>query len=183
MKIPQKFRLFLYYWLCWCFLYSALVWLLGTHPDSPSGRRQKVLFIDWKLELQSWETIWLTDVSACLSPPLFFSPTNFYPRKCVALVQRREGKSHKKNKNIQKAMRHEFLIKHCRSSYACRGASIPLGLGGSLPAMNTSFKSKGRSYTMSLNFHFTEQGVSTVQLFAEMSSYKTCKVVPQSWNG
>lgn len=55
VKIPQKFRFFLYYWPCWCFLCSDLVWLLGMHPDSPSGRRQKVPFIDWKLELQSWD--------------------------------------------------------------------------------------------------------------------------------
>lgn len=44
----------------------------GHSPRLTLQQRQKVLFMDWKLELQFWVTIWLTDVSACLSPSSIF---------------------------------------------------------------------------------------------------------------
>lgn len=52
-------------------------------------------FIDWKSELQSWDPFgWQMFLLACLHHYFFFSPTNFYPRKCMALLERRKEKEH-----------------------------------------------------------------------------------------
>lgn len=51
----------------------------------------------------------LADRCFCLPVSVIFPPTNSYPRKCVALVQRRKGGKPTKNENILKALGCEFL--------------------------------------------------------------------------
>lgn len=120
----------------------------------------------------------LADRCFCLPVSIIiFSPTNSYPRKCGALVQRRKGENPQKIKNILKALGCEFPTCWLVMSWGCPCTSR---CGWKPDCSGYFMQVKGTSY-MSPNSRSTDQGVSAVQQFREMLSYKMCRVEPWSY--